>query len=280
MKNNSVRIFFGGDVCGPAGLRIVQGLLPEFIQNESIDFVVLNAENATNGTGVSLEDAHVLLNAGADVLTGGNHSFEKRDFWPVFETHKNILRPINYPELKDAKYALPGTGFFMFEKENVSFCVINAQGREDMTALDCPFQKLDALISEIEQDCIVNNKKAPLILVDFHAESTMEKEALGLFLDGRVSVVVGTHTHVQTADERILPQGTAYMTDLGMCGPFESIIGVDPVLVIKRNITQVLYKMENALGPGALCGLLVDIDIETQKATALTRICLLEKTQD
>lgn len=276
MKNDSsIRVFIGGDVFGSVGLSCVQSLLPSLISEKSIDVTVLNAENTTGGTGVSADDAAALFDSGADILTGGNHSFEKRDFWPVLSSDSRILRPANYPDSADDAYALPGSGSCVIEKNGVRIAVLNLQGREDMPAIDCPFRKADSLISSW-----LAEKNPPVILVDFHAESTMEKEALALFLDGRVSVVAGTHTHVQTADERILPSGTGYITDLGMTGPVRSVIGVDPALVIKRNITQVLYRMEGASGPAALRGLIVDIDLETHKAVSVTRIDLAAQRQE
>lgn len=276
MKNDSsIRVFIGGDVFGSVGLSCVQSLLPSLITEKSIDVTVLNAENTTGGTGVSADDAAALFDSGADILTGGNHSFEKRDFWPVLSSDSRILRPANYPDSADDAYALPGSGSCVIEKNGVRIAVLNLQGREDMPAIDCPFRKADSLVSSW-----LAEKNPPVILVDFHAESTMEKEALALFLDGRVSVVAGTHTHVQTADERILPSGTGYITDLGMTGPVRSVIGVDPALVIKRNITQVLYRMEGASGPAALRGLIVDIDLETHKAVSVTRIDLAAQRQE
>lgn len=276
MKNDSsIRVFIGGDVFGSVGLSCVQSLLPSLICEKSIDVTVLNAENTTGGTGVSADDAAALFDSGADILTGGNHSFEKRDFWPVLSSDSRILRPANYPDSADDAYALPGSGSCVIEKNGVRIAVLNLQGREDMPAIDCPFRKADSLVSSW-----LAEKNPPVILVDFHAESTMEKEALALFLDGRVSVVAGTHTHVQTADERILPSGTGYITDLGMTGPVRSVIGVDPALVIKRNITQVLYRMEGASGPAALRGLIVDIDLETRKAVSVTRIDLAAQRQE
>jgi len=275
MKSDScVRVFLGGDVFGSVGMDCIRTMLPSFIKSESIDFTVLNAENATSGVGVSAEDASVMFASGADVLTGGNHSFEKRDLWPVLASDPRILRPANFPDSVDPSYALPGAGFCAAEKGGVRFAVLNLQGREDMPSLDCPFRKAASLI-----DSWLAEDDPPIILVDFHAESTMEKEALGLFLDGRAAAVAGTHTHIQTADERVLSGGTGYITDLGMTGPVRSVIGVDPSLVIKRNITQVLYRMESASGPGALRGLIVDIDRETRKAVSVTRVDLSAKTQ-
>jgi len=282
MKNNRVIVFLGGDIFGPVGMRCVSALLPELIQNEGVDFTVINGENATAGIGVSEADVRLILAAGADAITGGNHTFEKRDFWPVLDAFPEVLRPANYPEAV-------GRGAAIYEKNGRRFAVLNLQGREDMLSLDCPFRRADAQLAEWAATAAFDDgsvdgtgaadgpvAEPPYILVDFHAESNQEKEALGLYLDGRVASVTGTHTHVQTADERILPGGTVYMTDLGMSGPYRSVIGVDPEFAIKRNITQVLYKMETKNTRGALRGLIVEIDPGTRKAVGVRRVEMLE----
>ncbi len=268
MKNNKLRLFLGGDVFNSVGLDCVRSLLPGFLRDNAVDFCVMNGENASLGIGLSASDARILLDAGVDVITGGNHSFEKRDFWPLFDSMSELLRPDNFPPAH-----VPGRGFAVFEKEGRKWAVLNLQGREDMSPLDCPFRAADAACERLS----VTESAFPIpLIIDFHAESSAEKEALGFYLDSRATAVVGTHTHVQTADERILPGGTAYMTDLGMTGATNSVIGVDPALAIKRNITQVLYRMEAAAGPGVLRGLLVDIEPETARATAVERISVTD----
>ncbi len=267
MKNELVRVFLGGDVFGPVGMRCATTLLPILIEEEKIDFTVINGENASSGIGLSPDDANALLGAGADVITGGNHSFEKRDFWPVLSDHERVLRPANFPG--DA--GLPGRGSVVVEKNGRRFAVINLQGREDMPSLDCPFRAADAAISGIPA-----GSSPAICFVDFHAESNLEKEALGQYLSGRVCAVAGTHTHVQTADERILPAGTAYISDLGMTGPEFSVIGSDPETAIRRNISQVLYKMDLPDSRGALRGLIVDVDPSSGAAVGATRVCRLE----
>lgn len=263
---DTIRVFLAGDVFGVSGMRCVGALLPSFLKAESIDFCVINGENASQGTGLSEKDAQAIFAAGADVITGGNHTFEKRDFWPVFDIFPRVIRPANFPP-----GALPGSGLCSVEKNGIEFAVLNLQGREGMTALDCPFRAADSELARLE-----NAGRKPVILVDFHAESNEEKEAMGFYLSGRVSSVTGTHTHVQTADERILKGHTAYMSDLGMTGPVRSVIGVDPVLAVKRNITQVLYRMACAEGPCALRGLIVEIDRESRRAVSVRRIELVE----
>lgn len=269
MKNeNILRVFLGGDVFGPVGMRCVRSLLPAFIEKESVDFTIINGENASSGIGVSEEDARLILAAGADAITGGNHTFEKRDYWTALSSMPELLRPANYPP--DA--GLPGKGVAVFEKKAFRFAVVNLQGREDMTAIDCPFHCADAALAALATE---SGAGGPLVFVDFHAESNQEKEAMGLYLAGRAVSVTGTHTHVQTADERIV-SGTAYMSDLGMTGPVNSVIGSDPALAVKRNISQVLYRMDNYETRGALRGLLVDVDVETRKAVAVVRVFIPE----
>ncbi len=271
MKNNDIlRVFLGGDVFGVSGLRCVAALLPGFLSREEIDFCAMNGENATLGIGLSGDDAKALFAAGVDVITGGNHSFEKRDFWPVLDELPSVLRPANFPRL-EGQFALPGRGSIVVEKAGARIAVLNLQGREDMTAIDCPFRAADAAL-----EAWGSEDRAPIVLVDFHAESNQEKEALGLYLDGRVAAVVGTHTHVQTADERILSKGTAYMTDLGMTGPTRSVIGGDPAISIRRNVSQVLYRLEEAGGPSALRGLIVEISATTGRALSVRRVDIPE----
>jgi 2',3'-cyclic-nucleotide 2'-phosphodiesterase len=272
MKNNLIRVFLGGDIFASVGLRSALGLLPAFIKENDIDFTVINGENASGGTGMSASDAESVLAAGADAITGGNHTFEKRDFWGALDSIPQMLRPANYP--LDA--SIPGRGASVFEKGGRRFAVLNLQGRDDMMAIDCPFRAADAQLKAWAEEA-----SPPIVLVDFHAESNQEKEALGLYLAGRAVAVVGTHTHVQTADERIIG-GTAYMTDLGMTGAISSVIGSDPVFAVKRNVTQVLYKVEAYETRGALRGLVVDVDPETRTAVSVTRICVPEpeRTQE
>lgn len=273
MKNNTMRIFLGGDVFGSVGLRCVSRLLPTFLKGEEIDFCVMNGENASGGIGLSEPDAKVLFDAGADVVTGGNHSFEKRDYWPALDSLSAVLRPANFPSGGDGdEERLPGRGWGVFETQGVRIAVLNLQGREDMVPIECPFRMARSLVGAWEGE-----DNPPVILIDFHAESTQEKEALACMLAGRVAAVVGTHTHVQTADERILGGGTAYITDLGMTGPHRSVIGSDPASAVKRNITQVLYRMEAPDVPGALRGLIVDVDLAARRAIGVKRVEILEK---
>jgi metallophosphoesterase (TIGR00282 family) len=262
-----------GDVVGEPGLAILETALPALIKEHAADVVVVNGENAAEGFGMTEDTLRRILAAGADVVTGGNHTWEKRDFWPLLESDQRVLRPANYPQ------GTAGRGWIIVEKPPaaggapVRWLVANLQGRELMNAIDCPFRCFDAIILAAQKD----TADAPLVLVDFHAESTREKEALAYYLDGRASLVAGTHTHVQTADERILPKGTGYITDLGMTGAADSILGMDKKICLDRARTQVLYRMECAKpcpggGGAAIRGVAAEIDGETRGASSIKRI--------
>ncbi|MDR0600742.1 MAG: YmdB family metallophosphoesterase [Treponema sp.] len=282
-----LRVIMIGDVVGEPGLCALESRLPVLIRENAADFAVVNGENAADGFGMTEAAARRIFAAGADVITGGNHIWEKRDFLPFMDAERRILRPANYPA------GAAGRGWIVVEKagpEPASCLVINLQGREFMTAIDCPFRTFDAIAAEgrvpsayshpllgpdggvpefIERAGVMNG----VILVDFHAESSREKEALGFYLDGRASLVAGTHTHVQTADERILPGGTAYITDLGMTGIQDGVIGMDVGVCLDRARHQVLYRMEVAGGSvSAVQGVIAQIDRETGRAQAIRRI--------
>jgi calcineurin-like phosphoesterase len=275
-----------GDVVGDAGLDALEARLPGLIRERAADFVVVNGENAAGGFGMTGAVLTRILAAGADVVTSGNHVWEKRDFWPVLETESRVLRPANYPA------GTPGRGWTRVEKagagdETRSWLVVNLQGRELMSPIDCPFRCFDAVLADQRPagvtgppgnsgEGLSEEPEGPgaIILVDFHAESAREKEALAYYLDGRASLVVGTHTHVQTADERILPRGTGYITDLGMSGVVGSVIGMDPKICLDRARNQVLYRMECAGGEGSVQGVMAEIDGETKKTVSIARIQL------
>jgi len=275
---NIVRAAMIGDVVGSPGLEVLEAKLLTLIKEHQIDFVAVNGENAADGFGVTEKDFQRIIAAGADVITSGNHVWEKREFWPVLENETIMLRPANYPA--DA----PGTGFVQTKKNGIDWAVINLQGREFMSAIDCPFRCFDRLVKlftgrAIDNHPFLSNDNTPMpgafpvILVDFHAESSREKEALAYYADGRVSLIAGTHTHVQTADERILPNGSAYITDLGMTGINDSVIGMDPKICRERFCKQVQYQMKVASGKIArIQGVIVDIDNDTGKAVSIRRI--------
>jgi metallophosphoesterase (TIGR00282 family) len=258
-----------GDVVGEPGLAVLESCLPTLKRDTDAAFVVVNGENATDGFGMTGESLRRILKAGADAVTSGNHVWEKREFWPFLETERRMLRPANYPA------GTPGRGWYREDRDGISWVVINLQGRELMPAIDCPFRSFDAIVNSLEKP------PAPVvILVDFHAETSREKEALAYYLDGRACLVAGTHTHVQTADERILPQGTAYITDLGMTGVSGGIIGMDPKVCLDRAKTQILYRMEvakaSASHPPLVKGILAGIDKDTGMALTVTRLSVPE----
>ena len=263
-----------GDVVGEPGLKILEKRLHDLINECKADFTVVNGENAAAGFGLTIETLDRILAAGADVITSGNHIWEKREFWPVLESSdqpngKPILRPANYPVIEkiDAikTNAVPGRGWMILSKNALSVLVVNLQGRELMTPIDCPFQCFNAIAAE--------HNNIPII-VDFHAESAEEKEALAYYLDGRASIVAGTHTHVQTADERLLPKGTAYISDLGMSGAMNGVIGMDKNICINRTRSQIAHRMECADAKEQDCGIqgiVVELD-EKGRALSIKRI--------
>ena len=242
-------------------MRACQDLLPQLVQDHQIDLVIVNGENATGGLGLSAKDAQALFRYGAHAITSGNHIWRKRDLIALMEREPRLLRPANYPSSN------PGQGSGLFEALNGCLVgVINLQGRVFMDPIDCPFQTADQLIEPLQN-------KTPIILVDFHAEATSEKRAMGWYLDGKVSVVVGTHTHVQTADEEILPYGTGYLTDVGMTGPFDSIIGMNREIVLRKFRFARPQPFETASRDPRLCAAVFEIDEKTGRCLSIQRIC-------
>jgi len=294
MLLRTLRAIMLGDVVGDPGLDVLERLLPLAIKEHSVDFVMVNGENAAAGFGLTLPHLERIFAAGVDVVSSGNHIWEKRDFWPVLDTEKRVLRPMNYT-FGSSGQKIAGRGWVRLEKPSpwggppISWMALNLQGREFMTALDCPFKTFDDFEAglwpphnkvhptlDAEGNLPDYMRDNPVILVDFHAESSREKEALAYYLDGRASIVVGTHTHVQTADERVLPKGTAYITDLGMCGALDGVIGMDTKICLDRARNQVLYRMEvAALAEGdrtAIQGVIVEFDADTRKALSIRRL--------
>ncbi|MGP1438545.1 MAG: TIGR00282 family metallophosphoesterase [Treponema sp.] len=252
----SVRVCFAGDVCGDLGVSVLLKLLPSVIKDNSIDFVFVNAENADNGSGINPHNASLLFSNGVDVITGGNHTLEKFNVRRAFAECDRILRPANYP------VGVVGLGFVSIKKNGVDYTVMNLQGREGMRYhLDCPFRRSDEILSKVSSS---------IVLVDFHAESTQEKEALAFYLDGRCAFLGGTHTHIQTADARILLNGMAYITDVGMVGAFDSVIGGDSSIAIRRIKTQIREKIPMVLsGKTIFSAVLIDIDVLSKKAFSI-----------
>jgi 2',3'-cyclic-nucleotide 2'-phosphodiesterase len=253
-----MNILFIGDIFASAGRRIVADHVEDIVQSNEIALAIANAENAAGGFGVTPAIAEELFALGLDVLTSGNHIWDKRDVYDYFERQPRLLRPANYPDA-------PGSGVIVVKARNgVECAVLNLQGRTYMPATDCPFRKADQLLGELDPAVKVR-------FVDFHAEVTSEKIAMGWYLDGRVSAVVGTHTHVATADTRILPGGTAYQTDCGMTGPYHSVIGVETDIILQRFLTGLPVRMEASRQAPELHAVIVDVDETTGKARAVRR---------
>jgi 2',3'-cyclic-nucleotide 2'-phosphodiesterase len=255
-----MRVLILGDVMGRPARRAVRDLVPSLIENEEIDLVVANAENSAGGMGVDLKSARELLSAGVQVLTSGNHIWKKKEIYPFLDDQESLIRPANYPA------GAPGKGWCVWQHNGLRALVINLQGRVFMpNHVDDPFRCVDEILKQ-------HGSRSPVVIVDMHAEATSEKSAMGWYLDGRASIVFGTHTHVQTADERILPGGTAYITDLGMCGPFDSVIGMEKDTVIRGFLTQLPRQFEVAQDNVVLQGVIADIDEENGRARAIRRL--------
>jgi metallophosphoesterase (TIGR00282 family) len=256
-----VRILFLGDIFGSPGRRAVRMLVPRLRRELAIDLAVGNSENCAAGAGITADAADELLGAGLDLLTSGNHTWTRRDITPYLEKPvSRQLRPANYPE------GAPGRGHAVIsDAQGRKLGVLNLEGRTFMRPLDCPFRCADRLVAELRRE-------TPLILVDMHCEATSEKNAMGHYLDGRVSAVLGTHTHIQTADGRVLKGGTAFATDVGMCGPWDSVIGVKKEAAIERFLTQRHAAFEPAQDDVYLQGAVVEIDDRSGRALTITRL--------
>lgn len=257
-----MNILFIGDIFASTGRSIVAEHLAGLIREHHIDLVIANGENSAGGFGITPLIAEELLALGIDVLTGGNHSFDKREIHDYLDRQPRLLRPANYPA------GLPGSGVYTsVTKAGVPYAIFNLQGRSAMANIDCPFRKADDLLAAVEPGIKVR-------FVDFHAELTSEKVAMGWYLDGRVSAVIGTHTHIPTADSRILPAGTAYQSDTGMTGPYRSVIGVDKDTVLRRFLTGLGGRMEAAKEGAELHGVRIGIDETTGRARTIDRVCV------
>jgi len=262
-----MRILFIGDIFGRPGRTIVKERLPGLVKDHTIDLVIANGENAAAGFGITGSLAEELFEMEIDVVTTGNHVWDKREIIEYFAAAdgnphspaRRLLRPANYPP------GMPGWGVYQGRKADVPYAVLNLQGRVFMASNDDPFRVADQLLKEI---------KAKVVVVDIHAEATSEKMAMGWYLDGRVTLVVGTHTHVPTADERVLPGGTAYITDVGMTGPFDGVIGVKKELIIGKFLSNMPTRFEAASGDVRLCAIVVDCDEVTGRAREIRRVML------
>jgi len=249
-----MKILFIGDIFGAPGRRIVADHLQDIVKAQHIDLAIANAENAAGGFGITPQLAEDLFKLGIDVITTGNHIWDKREIYDYIARTPRLLRPANYAA------ETPGSGLVIWKQ----CAILNLQGRTYMPNTDCPFRTADRLLAELDPAIKVR-------FVDFHAEVTSEKIALGWYLDGRVSAVIGTHTHVPTADTRVLPDGTAYQTDVGMTGPYDSVIGVDKEIIMKRFLTAMPVRMEAAKHTVELHSVIIDVDETTGKARSIRR---------
>jgi len=250
-----------GDVIGAPGIKALFAGLGPLVRAADASLVVVNGENAQAGFGIGKEEADKLFAMGVHVITSGNHVWERPGSAELLDSTPRLIRPANYPP------GAPGKGWALVEAGGAAWAVVNLQGREGMSPIDCPFRTADALLESIAAE-----RPGAIVLVDFHAESAEEKEALGFHLDGRIAALAGTHTHVQTADERILPKGTGYITDLGMSGPDDSVIGVKVDICVRRGLTQMPIKMESAEGPASIRGALFEIDTSSRRCVGVSRV--------
>lgn len=246
-----------GDVVGQAGCEMVRRNLQKIKNEHKINLCIANGENSAEGNGILPSSAALLFEAGVDVITTGNHGLRRREINELLDENTGVLRPANYHP------SAHGFGYFLYDMLSYRVAVINLQGVVYMENLESPFDCIDKVLSEID---------AAVKIVDFHAEATSEKLAMGYHLDGRVSLVFGTHTHVQTADERIFPHGTGYITDLGMCGPIESVLGIKPELALRRLRTHLPTRFENAEGDCQICGVVADINEKTGETVKIYRV--------
>jgi 2',3'-cyclic-nucleotide 2'-phosphodiesterase len=255
-----MKILFIGDIIGKPGRRAVRELLPQLVGGRGVDLVIANCENAAAGFGVTREVVEELYDARIDVLTSGNHIWDKKEALDFIEDYETLLRPANYPGI------VPGKGSVLMPTPAGDYVgVLNLAGRIFMQPMDCPFVIAREEIARLKE-------KTKVIIVDMHAEATSEKKALGWYLDGEVSAVLGTHTHVQTADNEVLPNGTAYISDAGMTGPFDSVIGIKKDIIIEKFLTQIPNKFDVAKNDIRLQGVLIDIDAQSGRANAIERI--------
>ncbi|MBN2254962.1 MAG: TIGR00282 family metallophosphoesterase [Deltaproteobacteria bacterium] len=255
-----MKVLFVGDVIGKPGRRVLRDLLNRIVEEHAVDLTIANCENAAAGFGVTRDIVEELYGYKIDVLTSGNHIWDKKEIEDFIDEYRLLLRPANYPE------GSPGRGSVVVETDSgVTVAVINLEGRVFMKPLDCPFRVAEREIEKVRD-------RAHIIIVDMHAEATSEKQALGWFLDGRVSAVVGSHTHVQTSDERILPDGTAYITDVGMTGPCDSVIGIKKDIIVRKFLTSVPARYEVAKHNVWIQSVVITIDEKTGRATKIERL--------
>ena len=254
-----VRILMLGDVAGAPGMSALFLGLSGLIRKTRADLCVINGENAAGGFGIGEEDYYAMKKYGADVITSGNHIWQKNEIYPLLDSKDDLLRPLNYPK------GVMGHGVCTIVRNGVTYSVISLQGTVDMPVTDCPFRCVKEMVEKLR-------KTSDIILVDFHAESSLEKEAMGFWLDGSVTAVVGTHTHVQTMDEKILAGGTGYITDIGLTGVHGAVIGSKPEVSIERQLTQLPMKSEISDGAGSIQGVLITADTQTGRCLSIERV--------
>lgn len=252
-----------GDIVGVAGRTIFQRHIESIKKENEIDFVIINGENSAHGVGITPRICEFFKHQGVDVITSGNHIWHKKEIYPYLSSHQDLLRPANFPA------GVPGVGVTVVNKHGVSYAVVNLLGRVFMREnLDCPFKALETILTYVRD-------KARIIIVDFHAEATSEKQALATYFDGRVTAILGTHTHVQTADERILPGGTAYLTDVGMAGSVNSLLGMEAKPIIQRFLTQMPTKFSvEMMPPYMLNAAIIEVDTNTGRAVSIKRLMI------
>jgi metallophosphoesterase (TIGR00282 family) len=262
--SNELRVLLVGDAVGRPGRQLVQKVVPQYKEAGRADFVIANGEKSAHGKGITQETAKEMFAAGVDVITLGNHAWDNKDVFKIVDLEQRLIRPANFGDAPE----VPGHGHGVFDvpgREGVRVAVFNLLGRVHMHPVHCPFHAARSTVPQLRE-------QTPIVILDFHAEATSEKVAMGWFLDGQVSCVFGTHTHVQTADERVLPGGSAYITDIGMTGGMQGVIGVKSEQVLHRFLTNLPVRHEVADEDVQLCGALVTIDVETGKALAIERV--------
>lgn len=259
-----MKILMVGDAVGRPGRRTFAARTAQLKKERAIDLVIINGENSAGGRGITRESMDELIAGGADIVTTGNHVWDRKEVKAIIDVEPYLVRPANYPE------GAPGKGYCIYPHKYKTVGVMNLSGRTFMDPMDCPFQKADEILREL-------NGKCDIIILDFHAEATSEKQAMGYYLDGRVNAVIGTHTHIQTADERILPKGTAYITDLGMVGARDSILGVKVECILDKFLHALPVKFDVAEGKCIYNAVIIDIDDATNKTVGIERICLIDE---
>ncbi|OLO40968.1 metallophosphoesterase [Alkalihalophilus pseudofirmus] len=258
-----MKILFVGDVVGSPGRGMIKEYLPKLKKKYRPQISIVNGENAAGGKGITQKIYKGFLDAGAQAVTLGNHSWDNREIFEFIDDARSLVRPANFPD------GTPGQGYTIVKVNSIEVAVINLMGRTFLPPNDCPFRKVDEIIEQVQS-------RTPVIFVDFHAEATSEKQAMGWYLDGRVTAVVGTHTHVQTADHRVLPKGTAYITDVGMTGPYDGILGMERSAVLNKFLTNLPVRFEVAEGREQLNAVVITVDEKNGRAKSIERILINE----